>query len=77
MAEHSARHAAQVVEQFRAMLDRETAAAIDPEHFEELRLMIESAIDTAVLMRLERIATEIGDLAKRVRHDAEAYVAAG
>ncbi len=74
MAQHSAKHAAEVVDQFRSLIGDETTAAIDEEHFAELRLMIESAIDTAVLMRLERIATDIRHLAERVKHDAEHYV---
>ena len=73
MAQHSAKHAAEVVNQFKSLIGETTATGIDEEHFAELRLMIESAIDTAVLMRMERIATDIRHLAERVKHDAEHY----
>lgn len=71
MTQHTAKHSGEVVEQFRAMIGPEAAAAIDDEHFQELAIMIESAIDTAVLMRLEPIASELAALAERVRHNAE------
>jgi len=73
MAQHSAKHAAEVVDQFKSLIGDAATASIDDEHFAELQLMIESAIDTAVLMRLERIATDIRHLAEQVKHDAEHY----
>lgn len=74
MTELEAKKANPAIEQFKSLIGDEICAQIDPEHFAELGLMIESAIDTAVFVQMDKISKELRDLAHRVRKDAEASV---
>jgi predicted Co/Zn/Cd cation transporter (cation efflux family) len=73
MTEHHTDHAAKVVQTFRYLLSDKARAAVGEAHFTELGLLIESAVDTAVLQEIERVADEIAALARAVRTRAESY----
>ncbi len=73
MSEHQTEHAQRVVQQFRSMLDEQTRQRIGEDTFEELALMVESAITASVLEELERAADRIERLAGEVRRQAETY----
>ncbi len=64
-------HAQKVVEQFKHLLSSHEIQAVDDEHFDELVLLIEAAIDAAVLDALEKTADRMEQLAKETRHLAE------
>lgn len=73
MSQHYEKHAEEVVKGFLDLLDAETRACIGQEHLDELSMMIESAISTAVLDQLEVAADEISELSAKVRRRAERY----
>jgi predicted Co/Zn/Cd cation transporter (cation efflux family) len=74
MSEHQTEHARRVAEQFRSMLDEETRERIGDELFDELALMVESAITASVLKELEQAADRIEMLSHQVRKQAETYM---
>lgn len=64
-------HAKKVVEQFKHLLSSQEAQCVSAEHFDELTLLIEAAIDAAVLDALEKTADQLEKLAQETRHRAE------
>lgn len=77
MSAHYETHAQSVVKAFLEMLEPEVKDSIKQEHLDELAMMMESAISTAVLEQLEGVADEIGNLSNQVRRRAERYESAG
>ena len=73
MSQHYEQRAEAVVKGFLELLDEPARATLDKEHLDELSIMIESAISTAVLDQLEAVADELSDLAVLVRRRAERY----
>lgn len=73
MSQHYERHAEQVTNTFLDLLEDEVRARISEDHRNELAMLIEAAISTAVYDQLEHAADEITDLAERLRHYAEHY----
>ncbi len=73
MSEHYERHAVQVSNAFIDLLDENAKAAITEEHRNELAMLVEAAISTAVLEEMERAADEVAALSKRLRQHAEHY----
>ena len=66
-------HAKKVVESFQAKLPEAMVRDISEAHFDELALMIESAISAAVLEEMEKAADKIDLLAHNIRHFAEHF----
>ncbi len=66
-------HAKNVVESFKAKLPDAMTNDIGEAHFDELALMIESAISAAVLTEMEKAADKIDSLAHNIRHFAEHF----
>lgn len=66
-------HAHHVVDSFKAKLPDAMCNDIGETHFEELALLIESAISAAVLAEMEKTADKIDKLAHDVRHFAEHF----
>ncbi|HHJ38641.1 MAG: hypothetical protein AXA67_04175 [Methylothermaceae bacteria B42] len=64
-------HAQKVVEQFKTLLSREEIQGLEEEHMDELILLIEAAIDAAVLEALEKTADKLEQLAMETRRLAE------
>ncbi len=64
-------HAQKVVEQFKTLLSREEIQGLEEEHMDELTLLIEAAIDAAVLEALEKTADKLEQLATETRRLAE------
>ena len=73
MSEHYEKHAEQVATAFFDLLDEKARAGISDEHRQELAMLVEAAISTAVLEQLERAAEKVSALSKAIRHDAEHY----
>lgn len=73
MTQKQTRHAQDVVEAFKDKLSKSGVDHVGQKHFDELQLLIESAIDSAVFLELERIADQIDSLAHNVRHNAEHF----
>ncbi len=64
-------HAQKVVEQFKTLLSREEIQGLEAEHLDELTLLIEAAVDAAVLEALEKTADKLEQLAMETRRLAE------
>lgn len=62
------KHAAKVVEHFKSLLDEGTIAKIGEEHFNQLQLMIESAIDASTIEILQQAREIAGEAASRIDH---------
>jgi len=75
MTENFRRHAQEIVETFKGFLPGEVVEEIGDEHFDELSMLIESAISAAVLQHIEGVADRFGSLAAKVRKEAESYSA--
>jgi len=64
-------HAERVVNAFKEKLSQSGRDHVGDKHFEELALMIESAIATSVLEEVEHAADKIHDVVESIRKDAE------
>jgi len=69
------RHVQSVLQAFQNMLEPEAKAALSEEHMDQLSMMMESAISTAVLEQLEAVADEVNDLSVIIRRRAENFEA--
>ena len=66
------KHAQQITERFRELV--ETAGDSLPDaHYDELSLLIEAGIDTAMVEYMENMADELDKLSKKVRQSAEHF----
>lgn len=73
MSKSQTEHAHQVVEAFKTKLSKSAIEHVGQKHFEDLALLIESAIDSSVLMELETVADRVTLLAKDIRDKAEKF----
>lgn len=73
MSAHYEKHAEQVANAFLEMLEERVRAGISQAHREELAMLVEAAISTAVLEQLEHAAQEVAALSDRLRRHAENY----
>ncbi len=64
-------HAERIVQAFRDKLSNSGRQHVGEKHFDELTLLIESAISTSVLEEMERAADKIACLAVELRKGAE------
>lgn len=73
MTHRHTQHARQVVNHFRETLPAGIARDLGAKHYDELTLMIESAISAAVLEELERAADRLDALSRALRSNAEHF----
>ena len=73
MSEHYEKHAEQVSKAFMELLSHDAQAMISEEHRNELAMLVEAAISTAVFEELEHVADKLAGLSKQIRADAEHY----
>lgn len=73
MTKHYEEHANKIVRDFVDLLPAELRGQLPQEQLDELSMMIESAISTAVLDQLEAVSDQISDLAVIVRRRAEGW----
>ncbi len=73
MTEHYEKHADQVADAFMELLDVGVSAQITDEQRNELAMMVEAAISTAVLEHLGQAADEVAALSESLRRNAETY----
>lgn len=69
---HKTKHAQQISQRFREIIETAGDSLAD-EHYNELSLLIEAGIDTALVEYMEKVADELDKLARNVRHDAEVF----
>jgi hypothetical protein len=73
MTAQQASHAKKVVDRFRELIGEESSRICGEGHWEELGLLIESAIDAAVFDAEERICEKIESFAQSIRANAEFF----
>lgn len=69
---HRTKHAQQVTDRFRELVEN-TGDTLADNHYEEISLLIEAAIDTALVEQLEGIANKLDSLAHDLRNNAEFF----
>ncbi len=65
-------HARDLALRFKELVEIDGDSLPD-KHYDELALLIEAGIDTAVVENLERIADELGELSVKIRTNAEFF----
>lgn len=66
------KHAQEIAGRFRELVEG-AGHTLAEEHYDELALLIEAGIDTALVDRIEKMADALEKLAKDVRADAERF----
>ena len=69
---HRTKHAQEIATRFKTMVEQ-AGDSLSDEHYKELVLLIEAAIDTAVVDKLEKMADALNSMAHKVRNDAEFF----
>lgn len=73
MSEHYEKHAEEVTTAFLELLDADAKAKITHEDRNELAMLVEAAISTAVFEQLEHASDKIAALSQSLRDYAERY----
>lgn len=69
---HKTQHARNITERFRELVNQ-AGDSLAEEHYDELALLIEAGIDTALVEHLEVMADKLQGLAHAIRNDAEFF----
>ena len=67
-----AKHAEQMVNRFRELIE-DAGDSLSTDHYNELKLIIEAGLDTALLENLERVTEKLTGLAHDIQHNAEFF----
>jgi hypothetical protein len=67
-----AKHAEQMVNRFRELIE-DAGDSLSTNHYDELKLIIEAGLDTALLENLERVTKKLTGLAHDIQHNAEFF----
>jgi len=73
MSKRYERHVESVLQAFLDLLEPQARGSLSQEHLDELQMLMESAISTAVLEQLEAVADEVSDLGVLIRRRAEKF----
>lgn len=69
---HQAKHAEAMVDRFRELVE-DAGDSLPVNHYNELKLIIEAGLDTALLEMMGRVADSLKGLAEDIQHDAEFF----
>lgn len=69
---HKTLHAQKITDRFRELVS-EAGDSLSEEHYDELALLIEAGIDTALVEHMEKMADKLQQLARALRNDAEFF----
>ena len=72
MTVSQAKHAERVVNRFREMVTQ-AGHSLQEEHYQELALLIEAALDAVAVEQLEAMASRLEQLAHSVRNDGSFF----
>ena len=67
-----AKHAEQMVNRFRELVE-DAGDNLSVNHYNELKLIIEAGLDTALLENLKRVTDRLSSLAHDIQHNAEFF----
>lgn len=65
-------HAQQIAERFRELVEN-AGDSLPSAHYDELALLVEAGIDTALVEMMENIANKLEKLGHEIRNDAEFF----
>ena len=65
-----AKHAQNIANRFKEIVEQ-SGDEIKQEHIDELSLLIESGLDSALIEQLERVSDKLNALAQSIRREAE------
>ena len=71
---HRTKHAQEITNRFRELVEL-AGDSLDSKHYDELALLIEAGIDTALVDYMETMANKLEKMAHEVRHSAEFFEA--
>ncbi len=66
------KHAKEISDRFRELVE-ESGESLSENHYDELTLLIEAGIDTALVESLEKTADKIENVAHKIRNNAEFF----
>jgi len=66
------KHAQEVASRFKELVEK-SGDLLSEDHYDELSLLIEAAIDTALVEQLEKVAGKLEKLSHAMRNDAEFF----
>jgi len=69
---HHTKHAQEITDRFRELVEN-SGDSLPANHYDELSLLIEAGIDTAMVDYIEKMATRLEKMASNVRKDAEFF----
>jgi hypothetical protein len=67
-----AKHAEAMVERFRELVE-DAGDSLPVTHYNELKLIIEAGLDTALLEMMGKVAGSLKDLADDIQHNADCF----
>ena len=69
---HQTEHARKVTERFRELIEN-SGDTLASNHYDELSLLIEAALDSAIVDQLEAMAKKLNEMSDNLLHDAEFF----
>jgi hypothetical protein len=66
------KHAEEMVNRFRALVE-DAGDSLSVNHYNELKLIIEAGLDTALLEAMEKIAGRLTGFAEDIQHNAKFF----
>ena len=66
------KHAEEIAQRFRELVEN-AGDSLPENHYDELSLLIEAGIDTVLVEKLEKMATNLEKIAHSIRSDAEFF----
>lgn len=66
------KHAIEIANRFKELVEQ-SGDSLSDDHYDELALLIEAGIDTALVETLEGIADKLADMSVKIRHQAESF----
>lgn len=69
---HQTDHAQAMANRFRELVE-EAGDSLSDSHYDELKLIIEAGLDTALIENTEKIATQLNELATSIQNNAKFF----
>ncbi len=69
---HQVKHAEAMVDRFRELVEN-AGDSLSANHYNELKLIIEAGLDTALLEMMVKTAGKLNSLANDIQHNAEFF----
>jgi len=66
------KHAEAMVARFRELVE-DAGDSLSVNHYNELKLIIEAGLDTALLEAMEKVALQLDDVSHDIRHNASFF----